>query len=710
MRTKWMTLDVRAADWRRTVGVRVNHGRRDPNWHGCLARTGSLSGPHAALLVTMCRWTLVRWLALLLVVAACSPSGPSSSSSDDDGDASGGGSALRWTALATTDRVADASWSPDDRHIAVAFPDNIFAVIDASGPEVVAESDGVNFPASIAWDSTGERLIGAAIGVRLYQMPNLAYTATLVETPTSSDAVAWSDGSDRVAIAVRSSGSGTAGSAVRVLQPGPGSDWSEVARIDTAASIVGLEWSPDGEAFVATGRGTRPGFVYDAAVAGRRFDILAAELARWSPDGSRLAVLAEDELRIVDGTSGSTVDSVAHPDATALAWSRDATALYVGDRDGTVERRPSHALAIRDRLTTLPSAVTSLAMAHTRDELAIGTSLHGLTLLDPAEGKQSRLAPYGSRLQVARFDPTGRFLATSALRDARVRIWDTETGLLLHEIPAPDENVGTHDVAWRPDGARLAVAGSTREERPPSLRIFESETWTLTDELANPADGAFAGFHAIDWLAMDTIAAYLPGFPAAYRLFDLNAGTYQDLPVSVGNIRGPTVLAASEDRSTLVSVTSTGLARYDVASGTTRGIDSDHSLDIVAVDSYGEHAVTGHKTLDDTPVVVWDLDTGRALIELTDVQDRLFWLQALGFSPEGRYVWAAGQRTGDSFPKVLLYDVETGALVSEAVTADVYSADVSSDGTMLAVGSWTGRLEVYDLSWLLEEWRTSVEP
>ena len=92
-----------------------------------------------------------------------------------------------------------------------------------------------------------------------------------------------------------------------------------LSSVDASESAPG--WSPDGR-FIAAARGGQGIVVIDVATGSER-PIAPGWRARWSPDGSRLAIIDGPEVRVVDASTGAVRSRVSLAAHTSLLWSLD---------------------------------------------------------------------------------------------------------------------------------------------------------------------------------------------------------------------------------------------------------------------------------------------------------------------------------------------------------------------------------------------------
>ncbi len=205
-------------------------------------------------------------------------------------------------------------------------------------------------------------------------------------------------------------------------------------------------------------------------------DAQVALLRRWIEEGARF-----------DGPDAaaplsSVVPTVVHPDppevytATipimALTFSPDGDALIVGGYRELTVWNPTNGELIR-RVKNIGERTYALAMSPDGKLLAVACGVPGqlgeVRLLSWPEGNLSRVCGTTTdvTLDVA-FSPDGTRLA-SASADGSIRVFQTETGAPLLEIPAHAD--WALAVAFNGDGSRLASAS-----RDKTAKVFDAAT------------------------------------------------------------------------------------------------------------------------------------------------------------------------------------------------------------------------------------------
>ena len=213
----------------------------------------------------------------------------------------------------------------------------------------------------------------------------------------------------------------------------------------------------------------------------------------WSPDGRRLATAAKSApsiIQLLDGDTGEEAGFVkGHRRAVnACVWRPDGKMFASAGADGHVfVRGPRGGLKADHHLFKNQSE--SVDWSPDGKQLAVAGRDGSVLLIDPLSGEVSFSWPPGPTVLRAVWHPKGDLLAV-AREDSRVLILKSRSKdqvMLVHRQ-------GVNDVAWSPDGKRLATAsadGSVREWSPNGtlLDLHLRPSWEGAASVSYSPDG-----------------------------------------------------------------------------------------------------------------------------------------------------------------------------------------------------------------------------
>jgi len=220
----------------------------------------------------------------------------------------------------------------------------------------------------------------------------------------------------------------------------------------------------------------------------------------------------------------------------------------------------------------------------------------------------------------------GRTRIVTGCHGALVRVWDAETGALLHKLAGHNGAVRAVAVFAGADGrTRIVSAGDEGDAMPvwaggtgrfASVRVWDAETGTLLRELAGHYFGvwALAVFTGADGRTRIASASR----DASVRVWDAETGAaLQELTGHALAAEAVAVWAGGDGRTRIVSTDADGSVRvWDAGTGTLlcqlAGCTSRRVAVFAGADGRPRIVSAGG-----TAVRVWDLDTGAALYELT---------------------------------------------------------------------------------------------
>jgi WD40 repeat protein len=258
-------------------------------------------------------------------------------------------------------------------------------------------------------------------------------------------------------------------------------------------SAVGV--SADGR-WVATGNFDTPTDVWDIATGERAFSIDGGTMGiAWSPTDDKIAHVSTYALTIVDASDGKRVTLPGDPDAAFASVAFDPTGTLIVTSQLWCCRADFSIPEVRvwdwqtGEVVLTVDATADRAVFDRDGELIAATNIERgrIEIFDAETGEQIRTlrGHTGAVLDLA-FAPDGARIATSG-SDGTVRIWDAASGASLLVLRGHESAVGA--VAFSPDGTKLASVGADGVTRvwaldPDDLVEIAQQkvTRTLTDD------------------------------------------------------------------------------------------------------------------------------------------------------------------------------------------------------------------------------------
>lgn len=555
--------------------------------------------------------------------------------------------------VARFDQGGRIDLSPDGQRLAIVGPDGMVTLRDAATGEVqhqLAEPTDAQgpFDEDVAFspdgalvghvDRGGElRVWDAGTGDVTHEEPPLPGDAPVRpgESTPPSTSVAFSPDGNRLAYA------STLSSTVVVLDA---STWN-VTQTLPHTWPADLTFSPDGTLLaVADLDGTvRRWSLPDGQVQepirapdeGEGFSALA-----FAPDGGLVLTFAvqrlfrwtadEPRLQPIPALLGSV---------TAVEYSHDGSRYAVASTDGTVT--VLRAEDDREDMTLAGSApITDVAFSPDGTRLYTGdregsTAVWDLTPAGP--GELGTLAQPPARLALLAFDTGSGLLATTAVTDGPVILWDTDARRPLRTI---DGVTGERNTAgFSPDGRSVAL-------------------------VLHPEDAGLLG------------------------IFDVATGQLQATLEGSGPLNAPVF---SDDGALLAAGSSDGtVTLWDTATWeTSRVLQAAEAGDPVSVDidASGQRLAVSHR---DGRLTVWDARTGEQLAAYTDGSAG----RPSRFSPDGRRI----AQILEAEKRVQIRDADTGHVLAslDGHTAPVWTLGWTPDGSRVTTASQDGTARVWD--------------
>ncbi len=231
------------------------------------------------------------------------------------------------------------------------------------------------------------------------------------------------------------------------------------------------------------------------------------------------------------------------------------------------------------------------------------------------------------------------------------------------------------NVAYSPNGSKLAVAGST------GVWIYDAQTGEELDLLSGHTRAVRSVSFSPDG---STIAS--GSYDTTIRLWNVTDGTH------IRTLSGHTGLvysvSFSPDGSTIVSGSRQEIRLWQADTGRHIRTLSGHTWNVYSVSFSPDGSTIASGSYDNT-IRLWQADTGTLIRTLSGHTD---WVYSVSFSPDGTII-----ASGSYDNTIRLWQADTGTLIRtlSGHTRAVLSVSFSPDGSTIASGSYDNTIRLW---------------
>jgi WD40 repeat protein len=289
----------------------------------------------------------------------------------------------------------------------------------------------------------------------------------------------------------------------------------------------------------------------------------------------------------------------------------------------------------------------------------------------------------GSWVKVLLFAPDNQHLILGT--DAGgLSIWDATTGQQQYQLHPAGDTIASATLA--PDGNTLFSASAFQD--------FMS--WDISQP-GNPEGPSLPGVLLAAAPNGDLVGSFWAnGEPARLSWWTVNDSIVEERRSFPIDHPGAVVEALSPDLTQYATVSATEARVWDAHTGwllSTIRLDETYNVWAVSFSPDGRRLTTSHEltAVGGGSALVWDIPSGRRLLELTGHAFRVF---TANYSPDGRHI-ATASRDGTA----QIWDAATGAslYVLAGHTAAIYNAVFTPDSRLLVTASGDSTLKVWEV-------------
>ncbi len=439
-------------------------------------------------------------------------------------------------------------------------------------------------------------------------------------------------------------------------------------------------------------------------------------LARYSPDGDRLAIGAVDSTVVIWDVATGILSAVYRPTIgylLGLAWSPDGQTIAISSDRASISVIES-STGVERLLIPLPN-VSASCVIYSRGggTIFVGRDDGVIHEFDARSGgsRGTFVGHEASVIAIASSPDGGRIVSVSI--DQTVRVWDVRSRRAIAVLR--DHRGNVNGVSFRPDGRFFATASYDK-----TVRIWDAVSLRCTRVLTGheayiyPVDYSPDGRYLVSGSDDETVRIWDTAQPENPTTLAGEANARAAVPLPEGR------LVAADGTGRLLQWSSSGsqpdrvvqahagdITQLSVANGgrVMASLGVDHRLVLwkqdlqpiasVDIDSLGAFSASLGPTGDRVAVGRYD---GR--VEVHGLVDRAVqrigrhpdMVQGVVFSPDGATLASSSWRGG-----IVLWNLASGDTIVARFPRDApMRLAFSRDGRYLVVGTWSGKVQIRD--------------